>query len=328
MKYISAMLLLFFISMATRSQSLPDYFLDGKAVVMISAAPQARPSMDWKAIAEEIHPALVAAGGDPVAYYELEDVALSEEIQATYAQSFIKRQVKCIIILTRKTNAEIALTITPFTNNKAIISNSSDFSLQVAEIPSMSQRLEEVGKIIRSKNMLVVDVPEYLTPEGSSSSSQSRFLARNPLNLDVFKLGVPLSGSVGESGFLTMYRYDLLGKTAETIASEQMAEKRGMESILNANYPFQVAYLTEARTEAELIRDRIQFILMRVEGREADLMESMGLEVTDPAASTRIVVKYYIKFLVRNELYIGPVWDADPNWQKSLSQFLENLKIQ
>ncbi|MCH7410775.1 NTPase [Belliella sp. DSM 111904] len=328
MKYISAMLLFFFMSMSMNGQGLPESFLNGKAVVMISAAPQARPPMNWTDIAENVHPGLVAAGGDPVAYYELEDVALSEETQAGYAEAFNKRQVKSIVLLTRKPNGEIALTITPYTNNKNIVSNAAEFSLQMPDAASMKESLEALGKNIRSKNMLVLDVPEYPTPEGTVPTSQRRFLKRNPLNLDVFKLGIPLSGTVGEAGFLTMYRYDLLGKSAEAIAAEQVAEKRGMEGILKANYSHQVAFLTEAKPEAELIRDRVQFLLMRVEGREADLMESMGLEVTDPSSSTRIVVKYYIKFLVRNELYIGPDWDADPNWQKALGQFLENLKKQ
>jgi hypothetical protein len=66
---------------------------------------------------------------------------------------------------------------------------------------------------------------------------------------------------------------------------------------------------------------------MRVEAREADLMENMGLATDSLQDGDRIVVKYYIRFLVRNELYIGPVWDADPDWRTALENFMNNLKI-
>ncbi len=75
-----------------------------------------------------------------------------------------------------------------------------------------------------------------------------------------------------------------------------------------------------------MIEDRVQFILLKVEGREADLMQSMGLELSPSTDRSRTVVKYYIKLLVRDELYIGPEWDADPDWRVSLRKFLKNLK--
>ena len=73
------------------------------------------------------------------------------------------------------------------------------------------------------------------------------------------------------------------------------------------------------------------FIALKVvpaflEAREADLLQNMGLPVENPDVQNRIVVKYYIRFLVRNELYIGPVWDAHPDWRVSLENFLRNLK--
>ena len=82
----------------------------------------------------------------------------------------------------------------------------------------------------------------------------------------------------------------------------------------------------EPRTDEALIKDRVQFVLMRMEGREGDLMERMGLEVNESLDTQRFVIKYYIKFLVRNELYIGPLWDADPDWNTALTDFLRNLQ--
>lgn len=327
MKFISALLLLFVLCTKTYSQNpLPDFFLDGKCVVLISNAPQARPIMDWTAIAEEFHLALVAAGGDPVAYYELEDVIISEETQTAYAQAFLKRMIKSIVIVTRKANGELAVHIAPFTGDQNIVANANIWNHVGESLGAISQRFEEIENTQNSKNLLVLEVPEFPSVAASNSTS-NKFIIGNPLNLEIFKLGIQLSGSDSESGFLSSYRYDLLGKSPESILAEQNVEKEGIEAIFNEYYPNQVEYLRTSKTSAELISERIQFLLLRVEAREEDLMKSMGVNVEDLEEKNRIVVKYYIKFLVRDELYIGPVWDAHPNWRIALIQFLENLKI-
>jgi hypothetical protein len=51
----------------------------------------------------------------------------------------------------------------------------------------------------------------------------------------------------------------------------------------------------------------------------------MGVPIGDAVDRNRIVVKYYIRFLVRNELYIGEKWDADPDWRKALEAFLKQI---
>jgi hypothetical protein len=327
MKYLSALLLVILLQTKSWCQGgLPDYFLDGKSVVLISNSPQARPAMDWQALAESIHPAILEAGGDPVSYYELEDIALSEEIQAGYAAAFNKRLIRSIIILTRKSNGEIAFHIAPFTQNKNLVPSSGVWGIQAKSLDVLAENLNNLGKTVRSNNLLVLEVPEYPLSE-SGVQGTKKFIAKNPLNLDVFKLGIPLSGSTGDAGLLMSYRYDMLGKSEEAILNEQASERSNLEQLLEANYPYQYEFLTTVKSDNELVRERIQFVLVRLEGKEGDLMKSMGLEVENPEEKTRIVVKYYIRLIIRDELYIGPVWDADPDWRKSLSSFLENLKI-
>jgi hypothetical protein len=327
MKYLSAMLLLILIYTSSWGQGmLPDHFLDGKSVVLISNSPQASPSMDWQNIADIIHPAILEAGGDPVSYYELEDIALSEETQAGYAGAFNKRLIRSIIILTRKSNGEIAFHIAPFTQNKNLIPGSGVWGIQAASLDQLVENLNNLGTTSSSNNLLVLEVPEFANSE-SGIQGAKKFIPRNPLNLDVFKLGIPLSGSTGDAGLLMSYRYDMLGKSEQAILAEQASERAVFEQLLEAHYPFQYEFLTTVKGDADLIRERVQFILVRLEGKEGDLMKSMGVTVENPGEKTGIVVKYYIRLIVRDELYIGPVWDADPDWRKALASFLENLKI-
>lgn len=327
MKYILAVLLnlLFFLPDLTAQSALPDYFLEGKSVVFISSAPQASPAMEWNEIADFIHMGLVELGGDPVAYYELEDVTLSEEVQQGYANAFERRLIRSVILITRKANGAVALNISAFSGNKSILTPSGIWSLESVSLEELKNTITAIGQQIKSKNFLVLEVPEFPNAEDEMASNRI-FFNRNPLNLDVFKIGIPLSGSSGDAGLLMAYRYDLLGKNEQAILAEQQSEKSNLELILENNYPYQFEFLTTSRPDADLVRDRIQFILMRMEGKEGDLMQSMGLPVNNPEEKNRIVVKYYIRLIVRDELYIGPEWDADPDWRKSLENFLKNIQ--
>src|SRR5690606_12914393 len=328
MRYITGVFLMFFSAVPGIAQDAVDTFLNGKAVVLISAAPAARPIMSWEAIAEEIHPALVEAGGDPVAYYELEDIIISEGTQASYATAFLQRMIKNIVILTRKENGESSIYIMPFTQDKKIIAPGSAWTSSGKNLAELKESVGSIGVNRRTQNLLVLEVPEYPQGPGTVEAAQAAevFLARNPLNLDVFQLGVRSAGAAGDAGYLTTFRYDLLGKTTEQILAEQESERQGLEGIFKAHYPYNVAYLTTPKADAELIKERVQFVLMRMEGREGDLMQRMGLEVPDTIDKDRIVIKYYIKFLVRNELYIGTIWDADPHWDVALANFLQNIQ--
>jgi len=327
MKYILSLGLFFILILQGLSQGqLPDSFFDGKSVVIVSTDPGARPILTWRALADSVHPYLVESGADPIGYFELEQVVLSEARQAAFASAFQQRGVKNIILVTRQKD-KLSIHAGPFSGDGKLIPSTALYGVSGSDWKEAGSTLAEMGKNKISKNLLVIDVAEF--PQISSqetAQSEQKFLQRNPLNLEVFKLGIPLKGSSAETGLMSYFRYDLLGKSQEAILAEQNAQKSQIQAIFESQYPNQIEWLTEANTNQELIQNRVQFLLVKVEGRQADLMQSMGLEPIDGEAGGETVVKYYIKLLVRDELYIGPEWDADPDWRKALTKFLDNLK--
>ncbi len=327
MKYISCALVFFgSISFVSAQGGIPESFFDGKSVVMISIDPGSRPALTWQQLADSVHYHLVEAGADPVAYFELEQVILSEARMEDFARSFLARQVKNVILVSRKKES-LSIHVGPFSGDGKIITTTALFGITGKEWNEAGGMLEESGKSTRSKNLLVIDVAEF--PQISSQEtarSEQKFLPRNPLNLEVFKLGIPLEGSSAETGLLSYFRYDLLGKSQESILAEQVSQKSQIQGIFQNLYPHQIEWLTEAKTNEELVRDRVQFLLVKLEGRQADLMQSMGLEPIQGEEGSKTVVKYFIKLIVRDELYIGPDWDAATDWKVALINFLNNLK--
>lgn len=327
MKYISFALLFFsFFTNVFAQGVLPESFFDGKSVVMISSDPGSRPVLSWQQLADSVHIHLVEAGADPIAYFELEQVILSEARQADFAKAFLMRGVKNIILVSRKKES-LSIHVGIFSGDSKIINTTALFGVTGKDWNEAGRILAVSGQSIRSKNLLVIDVAEF--PQISNqetAQSEQKFLPRNPLNLEVFKLGIPLEGSSAETGALSYFRYDLLGKSQEVILTEQASQKSQIRGIFEDLYPYQIEWLTEAKTNEELVRDRVQFLLVRVEGRQADLMKSMGLEPIQGEEGSKTVVKYYIKLIVRDEFYIGPEWDAASDWKVALTNFLSNLK--
>ncbi|GAB3001512.1 hypothetical protein GCM10027284_18940 [Cyclobacterium sediminis] len=327
MKNISLTVLVSFFSLVSLAQPTPvEQFLDGKSVVLVSAAPAETAPITWKELVEEVHPAFVEAGGDPVAYFDLEEVILSEGIKNTYASHFITRQIRNIILLIRKTDGRLFCHIYPFSGNRNIISPGNNWSTKATHLEDLKEQIQSIGLNKKSQNFLVIEVPEYPSIPGLENNSVgNNYIQAPPLNLDVFKLGILLTGAAGNEDFLNTFRQDIYGKDPNQVEAEQLAEKEGLEQIFNAEYPFETEFLTTAKSNQELINEKVQFILMKQEGREADLMRSMGVPLEQGKNPDKIVVKYYIRFLVRNELYIGEKWDASPDWKVALRNFLEQI---
>ena len=327
MKITSCLIFFLFLGTTVFGQGgLPPSFYEGKSVVLVSTDPAARPAMPWQHLSDSIHTYLVTAGADPIAYYELEQVTLSAERQAEYAKAFQQRGVKNLIFLTRqKDRASVHVGV--FSGDGKLIASTALFGLSAQDWKGAVQQLAALGKARPSKNLLVPDLAEFpLLGAQEAAATAQKFFSRNPLNLEVFRLGIPLEGTSAVTGATSSFRFDLYGKSPETLLAEQIAQKNALENIFSGQYPHEVAWLTEAKSNSQLLADRIQFVLVKVEGRQADLMKSMGLEPVSGEEGSKTVVKYYIRFLVREELYLGPTWDAHPDWSIALRQFLENLK--
>lgn len=327
MKYISTLLIFLLCSFLAQGQgTLPPTFFEGKSIVLVSNDPGAEPSLTWQVLADSIHSDLVRAGADPAAYYELEQVALSAERQAEYAKVFLQRQIQNIILITRQ-KEQTSIHVGKFSGDGKLIIESNLFGVSGKDWKTAGQQFAGYGGTIPTRNLLVPDLAEFpvLVAQTAGSNAQ-KFISRNPLNLEVFRLGIPLEETSAVTGPISTFRYGAYGKSGDVVLAEQSAQKKGLEEIFSSTYPHEVAWMVEAKSNPQLIADRIQFVLVKVEGRQADLMKSMGLEPLTGEEGSKTVVKYYIRFLVREELYLGPVWDAHPDWRIALKQFLDNLK--
>ena len=250
---------------------------------------------------------------------------MSTALQAVYAKAFLERQIQNVVLITRQ-KEQVSIQVGKFSGDGKIIESTSLYGISGKDWKTAARQFAAIGTAVPTKNLLVADLAEFPTLGSQSVAANSqKWISRNPLNLDVFRLGIPLEGTSAINGPINTFRYEVFGKSPGALLAEQSAQKVGLEEIFASKYPHKVAWLVETKTNQELLADQIQFLLVKVEGRQADLMKSMGLEPISGEEGAKTVVKFYIRFLVREELYLGFTWDAHPDWKVSLNQFLDNL---
>ncbi len=221
MKYRAPLLFFFFCTLFAQAQgTLPPTFFEGKSVVLVSNDPGAKPSLTWQVLADSMHSNLVRAGGDPAAYYELEQVALSAERQAEYAKAFLQRQIQNIILITRQ-KEQTSIHVGKFSGDGKLITEANLFGVSGKDWKTASQQFAGFGGTTPTKNLLVPDLAEFpvLVTQAATSSAQ-KFISRNPLNLEVFRLGIPLEGTSAVTGPINTFRYGAYGKSAATVLAK------------------------------------------------------------------------------------------------------------
>ena len=127
MKNSYALLFFLLVSPFAQGQGLPPTFFAGKSIILVSNDPGAKPAITWQVLADSIHPYLVRAGGDPVGYFELEQVALSTALQAEYAKAFLQRQIQNVVLITRQ-KAQLSIHVGKFSGEGKIIENTCNFA--------------------------------------------------------------------------------------------------------------------------------------------------------------------------------------------------------
>ncbi len=305
-----------------QSQQVPSTVRSSKTAVLISSSGD-----KWQQIAAEIHPYFREAGIDAVAYYDFESVVVSEQTRNSYSEAFKQRQLDNIAIVTVTESPKGAyLQLGTFTYNNTILNPQSGLTLS-------SSNVEELGALLRNtldntsiakENHLILEVPEFFSAE---TKVQANAIYKNyPSNLPSFKLSVERTAEVNAANVsLASLSYRLMGKDAQAISADLERESSYLSNIMD-RYPYNFAYVPAGLTYANLRAQGFQFALVKVEGKESDLMKLFNI----PAAQRKtkddaLVTKYYVYSLNQNEIFIGPVWDVSEQWYEALENFLKPL---
>jgi hypothetical protein len=336
------------------SNDLPEDILQSKSVVFVSVPPISKSSSergDWKSFASEAHTFFKQIGVDAIAYYYLDDIFASPEVSAEYAEQLASRQVKYIIVLSKvflkiknKESLRYVIAITPFSNDSQFIANgqkaykdqNKDLEKAMKKIYSITIRKDYV-----KTNNLILDNPEFF---GGIPLFSGRRMETFPEDLRADKLAVPgfQPAEIPEDrpgGVLNNRIAKEVEKSNESVEQLNL-ELNGMF----AGYPYKYGLVDYTQNDRQLIRDGYLYILLRAGTSGRSLKEMLGYETLE-AESDYITVKkkpdgtitlrtipadapvfkYYIRSLVRDEVYVGESWDADETWQDALKNYMDAM---
>ncbi|MEO9849601.1 MAG: hypothetical protein ABJH72_05635 [Reichenbachiella sp.] len=324
---------------------LPKYLLSRKSAVFVSV-PRSKqnPSIreDWKKLSEKVHRAFRRMKIDAIAYYYLDDVFASPDVNESFARDMEKREIKYIVVLEQGApNAagveSFSITITAFNDKKSFISERQK-AWQV-QGPVLDVLLNEMRKdVFRAEmvveNYLIPDVPEFFT---NTKILEGKRIPTYAMDLKVDKLVVPKfqKYQMEDSTSLDMETRE----TIEAYNDEVDRKNKRLEEIM-LGYPLQYVF-SESMSDDDIYNQGHQFALHIILGTGKTVRQMLNYD-TDPyetdyvtikAGSTlstlpveAVVYKYYVKHVYTKDVYLGSRWDADLNWEQALENFIFHMK--
>jgi hypothetical protein len=334
---------------------LPDDILQKRAAVFISAPQKSAQSSergDWKSMSFQAHDYFKQIGIDAAVYIYLDDALAGPDASQMYAKYLTEREIKYIIILSKvlvKSGNKIDTThvavITQFNGQPDFISNGQKaWKDQNKDVDRIMRNIYRIAVRLEFKrtNFLIIDQPEFI---GGISIIPARRNESFPTDLRVDKIAVPkyVDYEIPSGYPHSPINNRISGEIDESNKINSRLNAR-LESIFSA-YPWKYELVDYGAGEEQLFKDGFQYVLLRLNTAGNSIRQMLGYELNegetdyitvlkrpDGAITFRSipvsapVYKYYIKHLVRKEIYIGEVWDADETWDSALEHFIANLK--
>ncbi len=292
----------------TQGASFPEDMLKTKAAVMLSGTLGIEEGKKIQVAAQE---QFQRAGIDAVAYYDILDVYSGNDTENAFAALLKKRGVGVAIII-HKSPSEYTAYITALGQGTNLFSMGQQaWTLSDADykrlFSNIYRRASNAG--LERINLLINDVPE--PGQLPKIVTSRRFETYNP-NLTIDLLAVP-------------NYYKSPGDSAVAAA------------IMN-NYPYKFEYVNPDLTDRDLLDQKFQFRLCRIQTRGSSILRmldykgqgdqkelmSIGINESRKMPIGRPVYKYYIKHLFTGNIYVGEKWDADPDWSKAFENYIQH----
>ncbi len=309
---------------------LPKDLLKTKSIVLIKMPePEAGTrNSTWKKFAEGIHAYLRAVGIDAVWYFYFDDFYGGPDLSRAVSNALDTREIKYIIICRKKADLDYELYITAFNKNEYFFKKGQDALRLEANTLSIIHR--ELARLIDAKglereNLMILETPEYFNWTSLIRGKRFEYYA---VDLKLDKLAIPDFGS-SEKKIIPINLPVRSGNTGSK--SSDPVDTASLHNIFKI-YPFEHHILPYDFDENALRKKGYQFVLLWIYETEPLIRHMLNYQPLkgnqkkdispDPE---KMVYKFYIKHIYTGDVYLGNVWDADPEWQKALENHLIHL---
>ncbi len=265
---------------------------------------------------EQIQKSFQQIGIDAEAYFPDDLIFSGREVTIAYSAYFSTRQIQFIITLLK----------------------SHDGYEFVASSYSQSALIYDLNKAAwQVKNSNLTEMLRTVFQDSWNNQKKQNFLVNDYPEMDI-RIN-PFKGVRYE-----LYAIDLKVDQLAVPKFGQQEMDQQLEAFLKENYPLKYVLTNPGTDDQRLRSDGSLYVLCYVHTRGSIAREVLGYDMTKaetayasityPAGQLQLktlpsgapVYKFYFRHLVNGNIYLGPKWDADENWQDALRNHITGFK--
>jgi hypothetical protein len=315
--------------------TLPTTLTNGSTAVIIHQSP----THQWKNTAHRVHKSFQNMGIDAIIYLNELDFTANPVINKKFTQFLAQRRIAQLILIYRAPQQNDIWVLPLPENDQWIKPGMQAWHTSAVDLGNvvlkMARQLKELSP--PQRNFLINSVPEFF--EEMSLFSGTRFF-NYPTQLMRTRLAVRKFMPINLDSTRTYS--DRVLEIIETYNREISVKNDTLEKIMS-EYPYDFEFVGEESVE-DLYRQRFQFILSHLHTTGANirellmyedeqLQENLITQVPLPDGTRRMkmipsgtpVHKYYMFQTIAKNIHVGRYWDAAPEWDQSLRNFLGHM---
>ncbi len=321
-----------FLSNQSLSRHVPKTIQSTRSAVIISMQDQSK----WKTIGNEANDYFKKISIDPVMFINATDLFANSSVTESFSDQFAGRRISNLIFITERKELLNAFSI-------SLVPFDPKVGLGARDLKGWTIKVNELkdGYKILANDLIKAELENtnFLIPESPNFEEDTNFIKGTiysvySRDLRARKLAIPKYKVIDEQQLSSVKAYNQKVATANKVLEDKLA-----------SYPYEFGFV-DTEDEAELYRQRYEYVLLRVKTTGEHLKKWFNLDVVsgeteyvsinqitkEDATLERInidqvVYKYYVKHLVSGDVYIGDKWDTAVTWEQALENYINNMTV-
>src|SRR6218665_310153 len=262
---------------------------------------------------KEIQNAFQKTGIDTEAFFRSEKSFAGMDFCRALSSYLVSRKIKYLVFL-QKSNSLYKITVAPFCGNTDFVKEGQPvLSLSNAALKPILVQLFQEGLASQKKlNHLINEFPEEPSVNYFSGHRNESF-TRLALTQ---RIAIPVMGDEAMNAKLAKC-FDTMKlnyKMVDPKLTDGQLREQGFAAVLRF-----------VHTQGKLAWELLGYDKDKMASGISGVSYSEGNPRITTQASETTVYKFYFKHLDFGDVYLGNTWDADPQWERSLSNHLHAL---
>lgn len=302
----------------------PQDILSSKSLVLISAPVEAAHA-EWKKTTEEMQAFFGEVGIDAVAYFNLNRKFTIPGFEAEIPKLIADRNItNLIFLIVGNEEQESMIGFGAYNGKPGLYDRGTPFwTRSFTDIETVFEEMSlrfKTGAFPRT-NLLVNDKPEFFDfTQPAFAANYASF----PPELDKKSIGIPMLRSQSTAPGAQLLTANVFNNSTESDLTFEEKNNALEAVVLDSLMNIRRIDLT-GTTEALLRRDGVTHLLYYVTGDSEYVYNLFRFKGREDVPANYLV-KFFLKDLRNQNIFLGRSWDARSDWQSALDSFMAQIE--